>query len=196
VAYAGVAAIVAGGLAAGTLLGSLTREQPTSERSPLYSVKIPSSSRQVGVPLQDAGCSEVQEPKVQPSQVVVPDEEHEPYSSTPPTSGAHYAVPMSPAIYWAPDDPEAAVANLAVGDVVVWHSGFDTLEEQNEMKGLFVYFRSEDILAVPGDDLGLRGRIVLTAWGKLQVCEEFSGEAIHRFFDEYRGQGPGYVPPV
>lgn len=190
--YGGVAAVVVGGVATGVVLGAATGDnEPTPERSPLYSVRIPSSSRQVGVPLADAGCSEVTEPELQPSRVLAPEESHPPYSSTPPTSGPHSIGSLNAAIYWIPHEPEAVVANLAEGDVVVWHTGFDTREEQNELKGLFAHFRSEEILAVPGDPLGLKHPIVLTAWGKLQECQRFSGQAIERFFNEHKGLGPG-----
>jgi hypothetical protein len=32
---------------------------------------------------------------------------------------------------------------------------------------------------------------VLTAWGRIQTCEQLSGEAVENFFLEYRGRAPG-----
>ncbi|HEV3474368.1 MAG TPA: DUF3105 domain-containing protein [Actinomycetota bacterium] len=188
-----MAAVIAAGVTAGALAGTLTGGGESEEASgPRFTVPIPTSSRQVGVPIDEAGCTDVREPEIQPSRIIAPEEKHPPYSSVPPTSGPHYVGPLSAAIYWVPNDPEALVANLAQGDIVVYHTGFDEIKEQNELKGLFVYLHSEEILATPGEPLGLKHPIVLTAWGKLQECEQFSGEAIHRFFDKYRGLGPGF----
>ena len=188
------AAVLVGGIGAGFLV-SLARDEdpePAPEKT-VRSVDLVTRVDQVGVPPGKAGCSEVEEPKVQPAEVFFGTEEgvtHPPYSSTPPTSGWHYLEPIDEAIYYQPHDPEALVANLAEGDVVVYHTGL-TDAARDELIGLFVLFESNFILAVPGDDLGLEDEIVLTAWGKLQRCERLSGEAIESFFYRYRGQGPG-----
>jgi hypothetical protein len=191
IGYAGVAAVVVAGVSVGAIAASIT-DQASEETAPARAVFLPSRADQVGVSLDEAGCSDVEEPAIQQSRIIQVDEQHPPYTSTPPTSGPHYLGALSAGIYWIAHDPEAVVANLAEGDVVVWHTGFDTRKEQDELKGLFVLFKSNEIVAVSGEDLGLEQPIVLTAWGKLQECEKFSGEAIADFFEKYRGLGPGF----
>jgi hypothetical protein len=184
VAVGAVAAAV--GVAAALATGGAQPSEP-----PGRVVKIPTRFDQIGVPADEAGCSPVRSPKVQPNAVVSSAEpEHPPYSSTPPTSGWHFFDPLPAAGYLLPHDPEAVVANLADGDVAVWHVGL-TEEERQDLIGLFVLLKSEYILAVSGEELGLDHKIVLTAWGKLQECEQLSGPVIARFFERYRGLGPG-----
>jgi hypothetical protein len=190
IGYAGVAAVVVAGVGVGAIAASISDQ--SEEPAPTRTVFLPSRVDQVGVSLDEAGCSEVEEPAIQQSRIIQVDEQHPPYTSTPPTSGPHYLGALSAGIYWVPHDPEAVVANLAEGDVVVWHTGFDTRKEQDQLKGLFVLFKSNEIVAVSGEELGLEQPIVLTAWGKLQECEKFSGEAIADFFEKYRGLGPGF----
>jgi hypothetical protein len=185
--------VIVAGLGVGALAAGVFRGDPEVAPTPesINEVFIPSTATEVGVPAGEAGCSDVESPEVQDPYVVQVDEKHDPYTSTPATSGAHYAGPLSPAIYWIEHDPEAIVANLAQGDIVMYHNGYDKREEQDVIKGLFVYFASEEIMAVPGDHLNLDGEIVLTSWGKIQTCEKLSGEAVEQFFFENRGRAPG-----
>jgi hypothetical protein len=186
-----IALIAVGALVGGIVAASLaTGPEDVPEPTDGIVVELPQSVSEVGVPLAEAGCSGVESPTIQGSRIVNPEEKHVAYSSKPPTSGPHYLGPLDPAIYWIPNDPEAVVSNLAVGDVAVWHTGL-TPDQQTELKGLFVLLHSEDILATAGDDLELEDEIVLTAWGKLQRCNRLSGEAIADFFQRYRGGGPG-----
>lgn len=196
-ALAGVVlvAIVGGGLLASAALRDETPEpaaapSPGATPSPEGSVlPIPQSPSDVGVPLEDAGCTQVIEPKDQGAHQIGQRGEHPPYSSTPPTSGWYAAEPVPPALYYIPVPPEAALSTLVRGSVVVWHTGLTPAEEEL-LHGLFIYFEDEGITGASGEDLGLKEPIVLTAWGKLQRCDEISGEAIATFFTTYRGQGP------
>lgn len=163
---------------------------PTPTPSPEVSVvPIPQNPSDVGVPLAEAGCTEVIEPPIQKAVEVGDGEEHPEYSSNPPTSGWHHRSPIPPALYYVPAPPEAMVAAMAKGDVIMWHTGL-TYEETQDLHGLFIYFEDEAITGTSGEDLGLKDPIVMTAWGKLQRCEEISGEAIATFFETYRGNGP------
>lgn len=184
IAVGAVAAAV--GVAAALATGGAQPPEP-----PGTTAKLPTKIAQIGVPADQAGCSPVRSPEIQPAvEVDGADAKHPPYSSTPPTSGWHLVHPLPPAGYLTPHDPEFVVANLAEGDVAVWHVGL-TEKERQDLIGLFVLLKSEYILAVSGEELGLDHKIVLTAWGKLQECEKFSGQAIARFFNRYRGLGPG-----
>ena len=161
---------------------------PSPTPSPEVSVlPIPQSPSEVGVPLAEAGCTPVEEPRLQRLRLTSTDE-HPEYSSNPPTSG-WYQGPPPPALYYVPIGPEPAVGAMAKGDVIVWHTGL-TYDETQLLHGLFIYFKDEAITGASGEELGLEEPIVLTAWGKLQRCEKISGEAIATFFTTHRGKGP------
>lgn len=192
-----VTALVALGAAGGGLTWSLLSgdeappeptPSPTATPSPDVSVlPIPQNPSEVGVPLSEAGCGDVEEPRDQGLHLAT-GTEHPGYSSNPPTSG-WYQAPPPPALYYIPIGPEAAVGAMAKGDVIVWHTGL-TFPETQLLHGLFIYFEDEAITGTSGEDLRLEDPIVLTAWGKLQRCEKISGEAIATFFETYRGDGP------
>jgi hypothetical protein len=186
-------AVVVTGLAAGFLGATAIREIPSREDRPGFDLgPVPRRLDLIGVPAEEAGCSDVESPPVQKTRIISPDQKHRPYTSTPPTSGAHFLTPLPAAIYYTPHVPEQVVSNLAVGDVVVWHTGvFTTEAKRNHLLGLFLLYRSEELVAVEGGELGLEDPIVLTAWGKLQRCERFSGQAVADFFERYKGRGPG-----
>lgn len=194
-------ALVGGGLAA-TVLGGEDSPQPETAPSPQtapspettpspdYTYQLPKTIREAGVLASQAGCSEVETPKDQGSHQVETGEKHPPYSSTPPTSGWYRLGSLTPALYYVPTaDNETLVRNMAEGDVIIWHTGLSK-GELEDLKGLMVLLKSEQLLGVPGKKLGLEEKIVLTAWGRLQRCEELSGEAIEDFFERFRGQGP------
>ena len=200
-AWIGVALLVTGGVAAAAVLSGGEPEpspspspslspSPSPTQPPVFSFVVPDDPSEVGAPLAEAGCGPVQQPELQKPTEVKPGDKHPPYSSTPPTSGAHYPDGPGGGVFFVPHDPEAVVASMARGDVVVWHTGFSK-GMRNDLIGLLTYFESDFLMAQPGDEMKLDHEMVLTAWGHLQECEEFSGEAVEQFFLNYRGRGPG-----
>jgi len=163
--------------------------EPNGLPSPSYTVQLPSTIEEAGVPPSEAGCGELERPEEQDNVVISPGDSHPPYSSSPPTSGWHFLGSVSPALYYQPIQPENLVTNLAEGDVVIWHTGLSD-DELLDLKGLMVLFASEQVVGVPGDTLSLEHSIVLTAWGRLQRCEKLSGPVVHQFIERFVGKGP------
>jgi hypothetical protein len=162
---------------------------PHATPSPDYTYELPQSFAEAGVPADEAGCSAVDSPPDQGAHQVEQGENHPPYNSTPPTSGWYSVGALTPALYYVPFDPEVLVRNMAEGDVVIWHSGLSEPELQ-DLKGVMVLLESEQLVGLPYSKQGLEQKIVLTAWGHIQRCEELSGEVIAEFFDRYVGRGP------
>ncbi|MGH2711101.1 MAG: DUF3105 domain-containing protein [Actinomycetota bacterium] len=184
VAIGGIAAVVAG--------DDLESKPPSIAAGPTldYTVDIPKAIDEAGVPASEAGCSDIETPPDQGSHQVDLGEGHPAYSSTPPTSGWYTLAGLTPALYYSPiSEPEALVRNMAEGGVVIWHSGL-TEQELGDLKGAMVLLESDQLVGLPGDDFGLDQKIVLTAWGHLQRCDEVSGEAIAVFFEQFVGKGP------
>jgi hypothetical protein len=110
---------------------------------------------------------------------------HEPYNSDPPTSGPHmpYIAPWG--VHTEPISKELQVHNLEDGGVMVQYncpSGCPDLVEK--LKGIVSRYPEFVILApYPG----MKTRIALTAWTRIDQFDEFDEARIRRFIDAYKG---------
>jgi Protein of unknown function (DUF3105) len=108
---------------------------------------------------------------------------HTPYNSDPPTSGPHlpYIAPWG--VHTRPIPLELQVHNLEDGGVVVQYS-CTCPELVDKLRGIVSRYDKHVILApYPG----MKSRIALTAWTRLDRFEEFDDKRITRFIDAYRG---------
>ncbi|OGK83646.1 MAG: hypothetical protein A2X52_12840 [Candidatus Rokubacteria bacterium GWC2_70_16] len=112
-------------------------------------------------------------------------EPHVPYNSEPPTSGPHlpYLAPWG--VHTMPVAKELQVHNLEDGGVMVQYScpqGCPELVEK--LRAVISQYRDKVILApYPG----LKARIALTAWTRIDAFEDFDAARIQRFIKAYRG---------
>lgn len=117
--------------------------------------------------------------------IQTPDEPHAPYNSEPPTSGPHlpYIAPWG--IHTEPISKELQVHNLEDGGVMVQYScpsGCPDLVAK--LKSLVERYPEHVILApYPG----MKTRIALTAWTRIDAFDEFDESRISRFIKAYRG---------
>src|SRR2546422_10908846 len=111
------------------------------------------------------------------------DSPHEPYNSHPPTSGPHlpYIAPWG--IHTRPIPLELQVHNLEDGGVVVQYSC--ECPELAEKLRAIVRKYDKHVLLAPYP--GMKTRIALTAWTRLDRFEEFDEKRIVRFIEAYRG---------
>jgi hypothetical protein len=108
---------------------------------------------------------------------------HEPYNSTPPTSGPHlpYVAPWG--IHTKPIPDELQVHNLEDGGVMVqYNCECPELAEQ-----LAAIVRRYDRFVVLAPYPTMKSRIALTAWTRLETLDEFDASRIERFIKAYRG---------
>jgi hypothetical protein len=108
---------------------------------------------------------------------------HAPYNSEPPTSGSHlpYIAPWG--VHTRPIPNELQVHNLEDGGVMVQYS-CTCPELGDKLRGIVGRYDKFVILApYPG----MKTRIALTAWTRLDRFEEFDEKRIVRFIDAYRG---------
>ena len=112
-------------------------------------------------------------------------EPHVAYNSDPPTSGPHmpYIAPWG--VHTDPVAKELQVHNLEDGGVVVQYncpSGCPDLVEK--LKVIVQRYKDEVILApYPG----MKSRIALTAWTRIDTFDELDERRITRFIKAYRG---------
>jgi Protein of unknown function (DUF3105) len=108
---------------------------------------------------------------------------HEAYNTDPPTSGAHlpYVAPWG--IHTRPIPRELQVHNLEDGGVLVQYS-CDCPDLVDKLKAIVGPYSNHVILApYPG----MKSRIALTAWTRIDTMEEFDAGRIRRFIEAYRG---------
>jgi hypothetical protein len=111
------------------------------------------------------------------------DSPHVPYNSDPPTSGPHlpYIAPWG--IHTRPIDRELQVHNLEDGGVVVQYN-CECPEIVAKLKAIVQRYDKQVVLApYPG----MKPRIALTAWTRIDTMEELDEARVKRFIDAYIG---------
>jgi Protein of unknown function (DUF3105) len=109
------------------------------------------------------------------------------YRTSPPTSGDHYAVPVTWGAYDEPIEQPRAVHNLEHGGIVVQYGRNVPEETVNELRG-FYQDDPNGLLLAPLPSLGRQ--IALTAWTHGAKCTTFDEGAFEKFRDEFRAKGP------
>ena len=160
------------------------------------------SSEPIGVALAQADCSDVENFPDQGQQHIDVGAPHEPYNSSPPSSGPHYSQPALPGFYPAELPPEQVVHNLEHGQIVIWYSPRlsddvkDDIENYVERENDKSPGTTQPLLAVPFEGIEGGGSYAMTNWTNLQSCDEFSSEAVDEFRVMFQGLAPEqFAPP-
>ncbi len=117
--------------------------------------------------------------------IMMASEPHPPYNSDPPTSGAHlpYIAPWG--IHTVPIARELQVHNLEDGGVLVQYRCESPCPDLTEQLAQIVRRYETQVVLAPYP--GMRTRIALTAWTRLDAFEDFDEARIVRFIRAYRG---------
>jgi hypothetical protein len=117
--------------------------------------------------------------------IQTPQELHRPYNSEPPTSGPHlpYLAPWG--IHTEPIPKELQVHNLEDGGVMVQYNCASDCPDLVEKLKAIVQGYSDRVILAPYP--GMKTRIALTAWTRLDTFDQFDGSRIKRFIEAYRG---------
>jgi hypothetical protein len=110
---------------------------------------------------------------------------HVPYNSDPPTSGPHlpYLAPWG--IHTTPVARELQVHNLEDGGVVIQYHCPNGCPDLVDKLATIVKGYERQVLLAPYP--GLKTRIALTAWTRLDAFDEYDEGRILRFIRVYRG---------
>jgi hypothetical protein len=115
--------------------------------------------------------------------LVSPSDPHPPYTSDPPTSGPHLSYIAPWGIHTTPIAKELQVHNLEDGGVLVQYS-CDCPELVTKLRSIVGRHKDHVILApYPG----LKQKIALTAWGRIDTFDDFDEARVVRFINAYRG---------
>jgi hypothetical protein len=156
----------------------------------------------VGVSASEARCSDVSEFEATSREHIPEGSQHEPYNSSPPTSGPHYGNPAQTGFYTSALAPEQLVHNLEHGQIVIWYApdAPDAVKEDVEQ-----IVSDQPIATVASPYEGeLEGNLALTAWlaaeqgggggsdgtGVMQTCEQVSQGVVNEFRRNFQGRSP------
>lgn len=149
----------------------------------------------VGGSVASADCTNIENPKVLKGTHIPVGSQHDPYTSTPPTSGPHYgapAGPIDPGFYSDSVAPEAALHNEEHGMIVFWYSPSAPSSVLDKLQKI-VDQQPTATVAVPYDQVPAGESFSMTAWGHLQSCKDVAQSVVDRFRTLYQGKGPEQV---
>jgi hypothetical protein len=108
---------------------------------------------------------------------------HVPYNTDPPTSGPHlpYIAPWG--IHTSPIAKELQVHNLEDGGVMVQYN-CDCPELVAKLADVVKRY---DKFVILSPYPGMKSRIALTAWGRIDELDEFDEQRVVRFIETFRG---------
>ncbi len=132
-------------------------------------------SRPPGVAMADQGNLHIN----------LPTERKVEYNTDPPTSGPHFPYIAPWGIHTVPVAKELQVHNLEDGGVMVqYHCPSGCPDLVDKLKGVVNRYAEHVILApYPG----MKHRIALTAWTRIDAFDEFDEARVVRFIKTYRG---------
>lgn len=140
-----------------------------------------------------AGCK-LEDPEIEGNAHFEPPETNE-YDSNPATSGDHYLVPAEDGAYLEAAPTEGLVHALEHGRVVIQYDPAVDDTVKGDLTALF----SEDPyhMVITPNATDMPFEVAAAAWGHFLGCPEANEgvfDAIRAFKDEYRDQGPEFVP--
>jgi hypothetical protein len=161
----------------------------------------------VGVSESEARCSAVSEFEATSREHIPDGSQHEPYNSSPPTNGPHYAEPAQTGFYTSALPPEQLVHNLEHGQIVIWYAPAAPDAVKDDIEQIV---NDQPIATAASPYEGeLDGNFALTAWlaaedegdendngtGVLQICEQVSQSVVNEFRRNFQGRSPEPVTP-
>jgi hypothetical protein len=125
----------------------------------------------------------------------VPDGTEVQYRANPPTSGDHWPVPAEDGAYTEPPPKEALVHSQEHGRIVIQ---YDPEAPESVIADLTALFEEDPYhMIITPNETDMPFEVAATTWTRTLGCEEMNDQvfdAIRAFKDEYRDQGPEFVP--
>jgi hypothetical protein len=142
----------------------------------------------------DAASCKVQETKEEGNEHVPPGSEVE-YDANPPTSGDHFAVPADDGAYTEAPETGAVVHALEHGRIFIQFDPAAPDSVKGDLKAL--YDEDPYHMVIAPNDTDMPYEVAATTWTRALVCQQMNEDvfdAIRAFRDEYRDEGPEFVP--
>ena len=107
------------------------------------------------------------------------------YNSLPPTSGPHFSFTVAPGIYDTPIAEGLTVHAMEHGHIVIQYAPATPDSEVAELVRVAKRYGADTVLApYPPLEKG----IALTAWGRIDLLDEFDEQRITDFIERLRGR--------
>lgn len=154
----------------------------------------------VGVGETAAGCTEIETPEEQGA-THVDDGTPVQYSTSPPTSGDHWANPapsgFNPPSSLGETPIERIVHNMEHGQIIVWYSPDAPASVIDDIEGYFDNTSAaSSLLGEPYEAIESPYNFTITAWGGTQSCQEVSESVLDEFRERFQGKGPEKIPGI
>lgn len=120
---------------------------------------------------------------------------HVNYKTEPPTSGAHYPIPVHDAAYLKNPGEEHLVHALEHGRVIYWFKPDAPASVKGDLKAL--YNEDHTLVVLTPNARPMPYQVAATAWTQLLGCPTYNSkvpDAFRAFRDAYRLKGPEYFP--
>ena len=112
------------------------------------------------------------------------------YSTSPPSGGTHYPVPLPKGVYGPlstnpRDNPNLymAVHSLEHGYVDIWYGRALSADQIASLKP---FADQEKVLVVSYPNLPAGESVAMTTWGRMQSCSKVNTDEIQAYIDQYR----------
>lgn len=136
--------------------------------------------------------------EIQGRQHIAPGQEHPHYSSNPPTSGWHYAVPAEWGIYQEALSDEQVVHNLEHGGIWVAYHPRIGEEQKQFLENMLASGYTSKVIVSPRTEND--ADLALAAWGRLLKLKvplvPEQEDTIIQFIEMYKNKGPEFIPDV
>ncbi|GBC75964.1 Foldase protein PrsA 1 [bacterium HR07] len=136
---------------------------------------------------------------LQDSRPISPGQEHEPYTSTPPTSGPYIEQEVRFGVQKEQISEELQVRALHGGAVLIHYGPETDATTITQLENLLKRLQNEHaekycrLILAPYDKLEPK-QIALTAWGRIDKLSAYDEGRIKSFIDEWIGKGPEQMP--
>ena len=136
---------------------------------------------------------------LQEARAISPGQEHEPYNSTPPTSGAYMEGEIAFGVHKEPIVEELQVWALHGGAVLIQYGPQTDATTITQLENLFKRLQNEHaekycrLIVAPYEKLEPK-QIALTAWGRIDKLPSYDESRIEGFINEWINKGPAQIP--
>lgn len=136
---------------------------------------------------------------IQDSQPISAGQEHEPYTSTPPTSGPYVEQEVQFGVHKEQLAEELQARALRGGAVLIQYGPETDATTLTQLENLFKRLQNENaekycrLILAPYDKLDPK-QLALTAWGRIDKLSSYDENRIKSFIDEWIDKGPEQLP--
>jgi hypothetical protein len=178
--------LIVGALGIGGYL--LLRDDDEPDPGPEPTDALPTSDLPTVGPSE--GCAPVEHPEDLGTAHLAEGEEPPEYSSDPPASGPHDPSPTEAGVFYDSEQPNPQLIHaMEHGAVIFWTNGLSEAEDTEFRDAVNEVFSQgyRSLIGVPYP--ALEGKVAMTAWGTLQVCDQVDPAAIEEFVAAFYGSG-------